>query len=524
MQPPEAAANQSTGDSSQSRASRAVHWAALLLLLAADIAIRMQHLASKPFWFDETFSVEVARIGWRDFVHLLWWREANMSLYYVLLRAWLPFGQSQFFIRALSVLLSAATVPAIYWLARLLYNRRVALIAAALLAFNAFDVRYAQEARTYALFLLLATVASGALIASLREAKGRSRKGYVVASVLAVYAHFYALLLLAAHWLALRWRAITENGREQARSNHLRRSWRIIGLAVLPLLIFVAKTGAGPIRWITRPGARDLFEFFEHLAGANTWLLLAIYAVACVVATAPLGKTLFARNQTWETWRCQFLLIWLLLPIALTFILSFARPVFLPRYMIFCLPPFIILAAAGLARLRPSWVLAAALTGTLLLSMQGILFIYGHDFDNERDAAGAATNFILDHSEPGDALILHGAATRAPYEFFLSQRTLNAPVGALPAPQIGPEILFPHNGAALEYRDFMGKPTADLLRTIPASHQRVWVMLMNNQPNGIPDATTVMLTQTLPDSFPRVQRWQFPKVEVRLYSRHKLAK
>jgi hypothetical protein len=49
-------------------------------------------------------------------------------------------------------------------------------------------------------------------------------------------------------------------------------------------------------------------------------------------------------------------------------------------------------------------------------------------------------------------------------------------------------------------------------------------MLMNNEPNGIPDATTVMLTQTLPDSFPLVQRWQFPKVEVRLYSRHKFAK
>src|ERR1700728_3911114 len=136
----------------------------LLVVVAASLVVRFLCLASKPFWFDECFSVEVARIGWRNFLRLLWWREANMSLYYLLLRMWLSvaghYGQSPFFIRSLSVLISAATLPAIYWLARLLYDRRVAVIAAALFAFNAYSVRYAQEARSYALFLLLATLSS----------------------------------------------------------------------------------------------------------------------------------------------------------------------------------------------------------------------------------------------------------------------------------------------------------------------------------------------------------------------------
>ncbi len=102
------------------------------------------------------------------------------------------------------MLIAAATVPAIYWLAGLLYNRRVALIAAALFAFNAYNVRYAQEARSYALFLLLATLSSGFLISFVREPTRRNWLGYVTVSVLAVYAHFYALLLVAAQWLALR--------------------------------------------------------------------------------------------------------------------------------------------------------------------------------------------------------------------------------------------------------------------------------------------------------------------------------
>src|SRR5258708_30793077 len=200
MQPPEAASPDPTDS------TRWAHWIAILLLLAIGAAVRFQFLARKPFWFDECFSAEVARISWGNFLHLLWWREANMSLYYVLLRIWLGFSPenrpSEFFIRSLSAAVAAATLPAIYWLARQLYDRRVALIAAALFAFNAYSVRYAQEARSYAVFLLLATLSSGFLIAFLRDAARRNWRGYVIVSILALYPHFYSLLLLAAHSLA----------------------------------------------------------------------------------------------------------------------------------------------------------------------------------------------------------------------------------------------------------------------------------------------------------------------------------
>jgi len=526
MQSSEAAVNQSAGASPvPSDSARRAHWIALVLLLATGAGVRFLFLARKPFWFDECFSVEVARISWGNFLHLLWWREANMSLYYVLLRIWLNFsrysGQSQFFIRSLSVVVAAATLPAIYWVARQLYDRRVALIAAALFAFNAYSVRYAQEARSYALFLLLATVSTGFLIAFLREPGRRNWLGYVIVSILAVYAHFYALLLLAVHWLARRWMGDDGVHSHQPGPNvraQLRRAWITIGLAVLPLLIFVAKTGAGPIRWIQRPGLRDLLEFYEHLAGGSNWALPVLCAAAALAAVAPQGRTLWARGQNWEIWRSQFLLIWLFFPVALTVLLSFARPVFLGRYMIFCLPALLILVAAGLARLRPQWLLAAALAGILLLCGQGVLFVYGHDFDDERDACGAATDFILDHTQPGDAVVFHIAGTRVPYEFFRSLRAGENTASPGFTAQLGPEIVFPYHGAGLDYRDFTGKPTGDSLRTVAASHPRVWVVLMNNGPAGNPDPTTVMLTKILPESFSKMQRWQFTRVEARLYS------
>ena len=67
----------------------------LLLLVAAGTIIRLLLLARKPFWFDETFSVALARMRWWSLLRLLAWREANMSLYYLLLRVWLHLSRAK---------------------------------------------------------------------------------------------------------------------------------------------------------------------------------------------------------------------------------------------------------------------------------------------------------------------------------------------------------------------------------------------------------------------------------------------
>jgi 4-amino-4-deoxy-L-arabinose transferase-like glycosyltransferase len=515
---PQAEGNSATVPPATSTSPAWAHWITLALLLVSCLAVRLVCLACKPFWFDEAFSVEVARLTWVNFLHLLWWREANMSLYYVLLRVWLHFGQSPYFIRSLSVLMATLTLPAIYWLGRLLFDRRVALIAAALFTFNAYDVRYSQEARSYSLFVLLATFSSGLLVWWLAEPSRRRLGEYIAASVLAAYSHFYALLLLAAHWLTLKL-ARPPQIAEDLPSSRLRRAWLTTGLLVLPLLTFVAKTGAGPIRWIHRPGARDLVEFFEHLCGSDHWPLALLYVAACAVALSSVGPRLWKRHPSRDVWRLQFLLIWFFFPIVLTVLLSFARPIFLGRYMIFCLPPLLILAAAGLERLHRRWMLGAALVVMLLFSLEGVFFIYDHDFDSERDASESASNFILHQAKPGDAILFHIAETRIPYEFARSLRAGGDTASANFTNKLGPEIVFPHHGQALDYRDFTGKPAPDLVRQAASGHAQLWLMLMNNGTDEKPDATTVMLTRVLPEFFPNVQRWRFAKVEVRLYSR-----
>ena len=485
----------------------------LILLAAAAAALRFLFLARRPFWFDECFSVEVSRLNWQDFARLLWRREANMSLYYLLLRGWLHLGSSPFFIRSLSAILSLATLFAVFWLAGELYDQRVALIAVALMSFSAYHIRYAQEARSYSLFVLLATLSSGFFVASLRVPCRRSRVGYILASVLTVYAHLYALLLLATQWLSLR------RVRETMCSHALRRAWIWIAAASLPLLIFAAKTGAGPIRWIQRPALHDLFDFAEHIAGNDGLLLLLLYGTACLAAVAPREqvKQVLGAEVGGHAWRLRFLWIWLIFPVALTVLLSMARPLFLGRYFIFCLPALVILAAAGVARLRQTWLLGVTLAAMLLLSLQGTASYYDRDFDLERDDSRGAANYILDHAQPGDAILFHIAEARVPYEFFKAIRASEPSGGAAD----GPEIIYPRHGDHLDYRDFTGKPSSDFVQSVPSHYSRVWLVLMSNRAAGHSDATTLMLNQTFGESFQRVERTQFPEVEVRLYSNPK---
>jgi hypothetical protein len=165
-------------------------------------------------------------------------------------------------------------------------------------------------------------------------------------------------------------------------------------------------------------------------------------------------------------------------------------------------------------------VLSAVLTAfVLLISARFVPFVYSHDFDDERDASVAAANLILDQSRPGDAAVFHIAEARIPYEFVRSLRCTPNTASPNFAATIGPEIVFPNHGRSLDYRDFTGKPTAQLLRDELPSHSRVWVMLMNNGSAEKPDATTVMLSLVLQEMFPKMQRWQLPRAEVRLYTK-----
>ena len=289
-----------------------------------------------------------------------------------------------------------------------------------------------------------------------------------------------------------------------------RRDWRWIALLVSPVALFVATTGTGPLRWVQRPGLKDLWIFALHLTGnGGPWLLLASVA-ACLAALLPTGLMRGAQRVPWETWRYRFLLSWLLFPILLTLALSVIKPLFVPRYFIFCLPALFLLMACGIARLRPAALQAPALLFLLILSFRGTDGYYKQDLDIQRDDWRAATQYLLRHSQPGDALLFHVPMGRMPYEFYRSLQPLT------PASV----VLYPHHADRLTFLDFVEKPNdVELERSLP-QHPRAWLVLTYAETqSGLPDARSVELNGLLHDFYSNVEQRDFPGIEILLYSK-----
>ena len=77
--------------------------------------------------------------------------------------------------------------------------------AAALVAVNPLLFHYSQEARTYALFALLATLSFWAFLMARRTLGRRGLALWALASALALVSHYFALFLVVpeAIWLLL---------------------------------------------------------------------------------------------------------------------------------------------------------------------------------------------------------------------------------------------------------------------------------------------------------------------------------
>jgi mannosyltransferase len=485
---------------SNSRASSALIITLLAAITAEGAVLRFQLLTAKSFWFDEGASVGIARLDWYNFVRILWRREANMALYYLLLRGWLHFGSSEWFIRSLSALLGLATIPAVYVLGRRLFGMRAGLIAAALLSVNAFHVRYSQEARSYSLTVLLCVLSSLYFMKYIETHSRRNRIAYVILSSMAVYAHFFSGLVLLAHWISLRFLD------PQQTPKQMKKTWLPIAIATFPIFAFVATTGAGPLSWVQRPGLRNLWQTALLMTGSRGPLLVLAFAAACIVAVYSSSSAWKHKQVDWQTWRCRFLLLWLLVPIGLVLIVSFARPLFVPRYFIVSLPALALLAGSGLARIRRMWLVAPILLVFAVTGVRGTQEYYRQRQTSPNDNWRAASQYLVSNARPGEALIFYVSMGRLSYDYYRSLQ------GAA-----GPEVIYPHHSPQITFLDFVEKPDYVQLRQTILQHPRVWFVVSHASLTSGRDRTESALAGAIGDMQALVDQRDFGGIQVLLY-------
>jgi hypothetical protein len=146
----------------------------------------------------------------------------------------------------------------------------------------------------------------------------------------------------------------------------------------------------------------------------------------------------------------------------------------------------------------------------LILSFRGTADYYEQDLDIQRDDWRAATQYLLNHSQPGDALLFHVPLGRMPYEFYRSLQPLT------PASV----VLYPRHGDRLTFLDFVEKPNDVELERSLQQHPRAWLVLTYAETrSGLPDARSVELNGLLHDFYSNLEQRDFPGIEILLYSK-----
>ena len=479
----------------------------LLLLGSVALILRLHNLGARSIWYDESFSAMIARLRWSQFVLTLWNREGNMAFYYFLLHFWEQLGSNPVFLRSLSVIFSVAALPMTYLLGTRLFDRRTGAVAAWLLAINAYDVRYAQEARSYALVVLLSILSTWFLARNLQQSS-RAWGAYTTTNVLLVYSHFFGGLVIIAQLLSLLllpraavpWRSVG-------------RSLFWFAVFVIPVPLFIIRLGTDALKWIPQPDARQVMDALAVMAGNGGRTLLMLSAVSLLIAGFRGWQTWRSRQSVCERWPYALIFAWLIVPIAASLLASYAQPFFVTRFLIFCLPALLLGVAAGITQLRPSALAVALFLAISMFALTGTVAAYRKGLD-DTDAVGdwpAASSYIFEHAQPGDGIFFFLTLGRVTFEYYRSQRS--------PA-QVWPEALYAPNESELGWKDFVNLPLGDVLaHTRPAS-ERVWVVFIRDDPNGaLPSRASVVTRAVFAKNRHAIAERKFRGLTVMLFSR-----
>jgi mannosyltransferase len=431
------------------RGARARPAGALVVGLSAlvTLALVLSSYARRPFWFDELVSVEIAGLEPSELVDYIFGVESNMALYHALLALWLRLGDDEAWVRLPSIVFAIATLPFLYVLGRRLFDRITAALAVALMCVNVSYVGYARDARSYALALLLVTASACFFVRGVQDRRARDWAGWAVLGALAVWAHLFAALVVVAQiaWLLLERRSVPRREAVLAVAG--------IGALLLPVTLAVVLGGqSAQLDWLGRPGLRQLPGLAAWFLESRTTLVLYLAGVA---------TALVAGVRAPDRRPYTLLLVWLLLPPAVAFGLSYVGdPVYLYRFFLVCLPAFVLLAAAGFARLRPLWF---GLVLTALACVLSVRTIEGcrPDCKLRHDAWEAAVVDLQARVRPNDAIVVYPAQVRTPLDHYLGVKR--------------PRLLYPERWG-LVGGNGEGAQSLDRAMEMLARHPRVWLV------------------------------------------------
>jgi mannosyltransferase len=345
------------------------------LILCVAVAVRTIHLGDLSLWTDELFSRYYAELfGFQSLWTTGLGQEDTPPLYYLALQGWMwLFGTSEVAMRSLSLVASVLALPLVYALGKELFDERRGLIGAAILALSPMQVKFAQEARAYALLLLPVGVVLLAIARFLRgERRGPTLLLYGVGAVIGIYCHATAAFFIAACNIVVVAYILTDPSLNRLT---VLLQWigtnTVVAIIAIPEFIGMLTLGGKGVEWNSPFGPGDVVRSLSSLVsgmatpvrlpGVELTLAVLLSATACVIESPP-------RRPAFATIIAIPLLFTALIAVA-----SLVYPIFFARVLFWLGIPLAVVIADAItkpSRLRTVLQIAVLLTGVIGVGYQ----------------------------------------------------------------------------------------------------------------------------------------------------------
>ena len=334
---------------------RAGELAIVGVLIALGLWLRVVHVGTPSLWWDELVEIRTAEeplaVVLREVRTGISAGAGNagaMPVDYALLSMYLHATarpapeQLEAYFRTPACVASIVTVAALYLVGRRLFGRATGALAALLLATSLPAILYAAEARSYSLLALGTVLDLAAFAGVVRRPDGVARwLVHLIVSALYFLTGVFALLVIGVQYLVLGVWALRRRA-TRPRSWMVLASGCLLGGLVLRYMLSTSYDVAYPRNAVVEPLAVTWASLDFFAADART--LVAVFLVAIPLAI------LAGRRRGVEPVAWAMGLAFSALPV-IALVIRWKHYYFHPRHVLFLLPLFHLVAAAGTVEL-----------------------------------------------------------------------------------------------------------------------------------------------------------------------------
>ncbi|VVA43841.1 conserved membrane hypothetical protein [Candidatus Roizmanbacteria bacterium] len=291
---------------------------------------------TQSFWRDEAFSYFMAK---KNIVEMLFLtaKDFNPPLYYFVLHFWMNlFGSSEIALRSLSLLFFWGTICIVFLFLTNIFKMRERKASLYLILFiiNPLLLYYAFEARMYSMFAFFATLSFYAFYK-------KNNRLYLLSTIAGLFTHYFMLLVVFSQIFFL---IINRKSVEYIKSKFIYLSLLIFS----PWLIFFFTQNKLPNSfWINKPQLEDIFgllgiiytgneaAFYSGELIAKIQNNVMYFSVVLMIVTIIGIYQYVVSVSKKDQLNFKLLFIWGIgISLAVGFI-SFIKPLYFPRYLIF---------------------------------------------------------------------------------------------------------------------------------------------------------------------------------------------